>query len=101
MRHAADRYAGGTRCGNGYSQTMEGCPESAMDGFRDYVGARGPTTSEIHSGGQEFRHAVEAEGMPDGEVRAAVESARRQTATGPPKTAALSIVPAIPPPRVV
>lgn len=57
MRYVANEYAGGTRCGNGYSQTMEECPESAMDGFRDYVRVKGLTTGvtfKIHFDGQEF-----------------------------------------------
>lgn len=57
MRYVANKYAGGTWCGNGYFQTMEECLEFAMDGFCDYVRVKDLTTGvtfKIHFDGQEF-----------------------------------------------
>lgn len=67
MRYVADKYAGGTWCGNGYFQTMEKCLEFTMDGFCDYVRVKDLTTGvtfKIHFDGHEFQHVVEGMGRP-------------------------------------
>lgn len=56
MRYSANKYSGGTWCGNGLFSTIDECLEFARDGFCDYVRVfdeEEEITYKIHFDGQE------------------------------------------------
>ena len=56
MRYVANKYSGGTWCGNGLFSTIDECLEFARDGFCDYVRVfdeEEKITYKIHFDGQE------------------------------------------------